>query len=191
MAPSVARLLRVEIKRAKPVKSLSSCSMDFNMFPFGKGRPRKPRATVETTPRIASPPSRGVAREEVHVVVDGAPQELEIIRQERIHGQEAFWLCPRCGSARWHLYVHSGEIGCRVCLGLSYACKHTRNTAAIRARKLRRRLGGLPGLLSPIPPRPRHWRRDYWARAIAELIAVENVLAARLAAMVGRRRKRA
>jgi hypothetical protein len=92
---------------------------------------------------------------------------------------------------RWHLYVHSGEIGCRVCLGLSYACKHTRNTAAIRARKLRRRLGGFPGLLSPIPPRPRHWRRDYYARAIAELVAVEATLAARLRDMVGRRRKRA
>jgi hypothetical protein len=60
-----------------------------------------------------------------------------------------------------------------------------------QARKLRRRLGGFPGLLSPIPPRPRHWRRDYYARAIAELVAVEATLAARLRDMVGRRRKRA
>jgi len=159
------------------------------MFHFANGRLRRPRATVETTPRIAQPTSTGPAREEVRVVVDGAPQELEIIRQERIHGQEAFWLCPRCGSARWHLYVRNSEIACRVCFGLSYACKQHHDTVAIRARKLRRRLGGLPGLVSPLPPRPRHWRRDYWARAIAELIAVENVLAARLAAMVGRRRK--
>jgi hypothetical protein len=90
-----------------------------------------------------------------------------------------------------HLYLHAGEIACRQCLGLSYACKHTRNTAALRARKLRRRLGGLPGLLSPIPPRPRHWRRDDWARAIAELVAVEATLAERLRDMVGRKRKRA
>ena len=161
------------------------------MFPFRSGRPRKPRPTVETTPRVAPPPHRGLAREEVRVVIDGKEQTLEIVRQPRIHGQEAFWLCPRCGSARWHLYLLNGEIACRKCFSLGYSCKHTRNRAALRARKLRRRLGGLPGLLSPLPPRPRHWRRDYWARAIAELIAVENVLAARLAAMVDRRRKRA
>ena len=114
-----------------------------------------------------------------------------IVRQDRIHGQEAYWDCPRCGKLRWHLYLHNSEIACRECLGLTYRCNTTRNTAAIRARKLRRRLGGLPGLLSPIPPRPRHWRRDYYARAIAELVAVEATLAARLRDMVGRRRKRA
>ena len=161
------------------------------MFHFANGRPRKPRPLVEHTTRLAPPPHRGLAREEVRVLVDGRPQVLEIVRQERIHGQEAYWRCPTCGKLRWHLYLHAGEVACRVCLGLSYACRHTYNTATMRARKLRRRLGGLPGLLSPIPPRPRYWRRDYWARAIAELIAVEDVLAARLAAMVGRRRKRA
>lgn len=161
------------------------------MFPFGKGRAKKPRLTVESTPRIASPPHRGVARESLTVRIDGAEQVLEVIRQDRINGgQEAYWQCPRCGELRWHLYVHNSETGCRVCLGLSYACKHTRNTAALRARKLRRRLGGLPGLLSPIPSRPRHWRRDYYARAVAELVAVEATLAARLRAMVSRRRKR-
>ena len=150
------------------------------------------RATVETTPRVTQPPSTGPAREEVRVVIDGAPQTLEIVRQPRIHGQEAYWRCPGpCGELRWHLYLLNGEIACRECLGLSYACTHTRNRAAIRARKLRRRLGGLPGLLAPIPPRPRYWRRDYWARRIAELVAAEAVLAARLGAMVGRRRKRA
>jgi len=142
-------------------------------------------------PRVAPPPHRGLAREEVRVVVDGAEQVIEIVRQDRVRGQMAYWQCPTCGELRWHLYIHNGEIGCRVCLGLSYACKHTRNTAAIRARKLRRRLGGLPGLLSPIPPRPRHWRRDYYVRTITELVAVEATLAARLRAMVGWRRKRA
>jgi hypothetical protein len=161
------------------------------MFHFANGRPRRPRATVETTPRVAQPTSTGPAREEVRVVIDGVEQTLEIVRQPRIYGQEAYWLCPRCGSARWHLYLLSGEIGCRECLNLSYAVRHTRNWAALRARKLRRKLGGLPGLLSPIPPRPRHWRRDHYARAIAELVAVEATLAARLGAMVGRRRKRA
>jgi len=161
------------------------------MFHFANGRPRRPRATVETIPRVAPPPHRGLAREEITLLVDCVPQTLEVVRQERINGQEAYWVCPRCGELRWHLYLRDGALTCRQCHGLSYACRHTRNTAAMRARKLRRRLGGLPGLLSPIPPRPRHWRRDYWARAIAELVAVEATLAARLHAMVGRRRKRA
>src|SRR5215471_19152792 len=66
------------------------------MFPFGKGRARKSRPLVETTPRVAQPPSTGVAREEVRVVIEGAPQTLEIVRQARIYGQEAFWICPKC-----------------------------------------------------------------------------------------------
>ena len=37
----------------------------------------------------ASPPHRGLAREEVVVVVDGREQRLAIVRQDRIHGQEA------------------------------------------------------------------------------------------------------
>src|SRR5215471_11513184 len=109
-----------------------NCGKDFHMFPFGKGRPHKPRPTVETMPRVAPPPHRGLAREEVRVVVDGKEQTLEIVRQPRIHGQEAFWLCPRCGSARWHLYLLSGEVACRECLGLTYTVRRTRNRAALR-----------------------------------------------------------
>jgi hypothetical protein len=160
-------------------------------FPFGKGRPRKSRPLVENTPRVASPPHRGLAREEVTLLVDGAPQTLEIVRQDRIHGQEAYWVCSRCGELRWHLYVHNNEIACRVCLGLSYACKRHHNAVVNRARKLRRKLGGSGKLLTALPPRPRHWRRDHYARAIAKLVAVEAALAARLRDMVGRRRKRA
>jgi hypothetical protein len=159
-------------------------------FPFGKGRPRKPRPLVENTTRVASPSHRGLAREEVTLRVDGVEHVIEIVRQERIHGQEAYWCCPRCGELRWHLYVHNSEVACRVCLGLSYACRH-HNAAAIRARKLRRKLGGSGKLLTALPPRPRHWRRDHYARAIAKLVAVEAALAARLRDMVGRRRKRA
>jgi hypothetical protein len=140
---------------------------------------------VERIP--ASPPSKGDAREEVTVVVSGVEQTLEIVRQERIHGTQAYWLCSQCGAPRWHLYVSRDGIVCRECLGLSYACRHTRNTAALRARKLRRRLGGLPAPLGPLPSRPRHWRRDYWARAIAQLLAIESVLTARLGVMVERR----
>jgi hypothetical protein len=162
------------------------------MFPFGKGRPKRPRPTIETTPRIASPPHRGVAREAVRVVVDGVEQTLEIVRQERIHGTEAYWRCPGpCGELRWHLYLLNGVVACRECLGLIYSSDRTRNRAARRARRLRRKLGGLPSPLAPLPPRPKYQRRDLYAQTIAQIIAAEGVLAARLGAMVGRRRKRA
>src|SRR5215469_11119701 len=121
---------------------------------FGTGYAPAQKPTVENTTRIAPPSHRGLAREEVRVVVDGVPQTLEVVRQERIHGQEGYWSCPRCGELRWHLYVHNSEVACRVCLGLSYACRH-HNAAAIRARKLRRKLGGSGKLLTALPPRPR------------------------------------
>lgn len=169
-----------------------ACGIDFGMFPFGKGRPRRPKPIVETTPRIASAPHRGVAREEVRVVVDGVEQRLAIVRQDRIHGQEAFWECPTCARLRWHLYLLNGQIGCRVCLGLDYACRRTRNTVAIRAAKLRRRLGAPAGLLSPLPPRPRNvWAAAYYDRLVRELAVCEAALAQRLGVLVGRRRKRA
>ena len=158
-------------------------------------RPASTRSTALTAAKPlgapASPPHRGLAREEVRVLVEGIEQELEIVRQERINGQEAFWLCPRCSKPRLHLYLHNNEIACRECLALSYRCRTTRNRAALRVMRLRRKLGGLPSLLAPLPSRPKHWRRDYWARTLAELIVAESVLAARLRAMVGRRRKRA
>jgi len=162
------------------------------MFPFGKGRPKKPRATIEGTPRLASPPHRGIARESVTTIIDGKEQTLEIVRQPRIHGTEAYWRCPGpCGELRWHLYLGpDGMVACRKCLGLIYSSNRTRNKAALRARRLRRKLGGLPNPFTPLPPRPKHWRCDFYGRVIAQIIATEAVLAARLRAMVGRRRKR-
>ena len=140
----------------------------------------------------ASPPHRGLAREEVVVVVDGREQRLAIVRQDRIHGQEAYWLCPRCGSARMHLFLLNGEIGCRGCFHLSYAVQRTRNRAALRARKLRRKLGAAASLFAPLPPRPRNvWAAARYDRLARELAICEAALAQRLRDMVGRRRKRA
>jgi hypothetical protein len=151
-----------QIRHADVADPSQHCGTDFHMFPFANGRPPGPRRLVETTLRIASAPSIGVAREEARVVVDGVEQRLEIVRQERIHGRQAYWACPTCGKLRWHLYLRDSQIGCRICLGLTHFCNHTRNRAALRARKLRRKLGAAPGLLSALPSRPRHWRRDYW-----------------------------
>jgi hypothetical protein len=64
---------------------------------------------------------------------------------------------------------------CRVCGKLTYRSRHVPRAVA-RAAKLRRRLGGAPGLLAPLPRKPRHWSPVYYRRLIGELIAAEGVI---------------
>jgi hypothetical protein len=170
--------------------------------PFGVGgKPRKPRPLVETTPRIcvydvqgaATAPFTAFARETtVRVVVNGKPQALDVVWEPRHLGGDGqkFFVCG-CGRRVQHLYVRPDEpLSCRRCVGLSYRSKHTRRQGLNRIRRLREKLGALPSPLAPIPPRPRYWRRDYWARTVAELAAAEAVLAAQLHAMIPRVRRR-
>jgi hypothetical protein len=117
------------------------------------------------------------------LLVDGMEQELEIVRQERIHGQEAYWCCARCGELRWHLYWHRGEMACRICHKLRYRSKRVPR-AVRRAARLRRKLGAGPGLLSPLPPKPKYWSRVYYARLVGELAAAESVICEMLGATV-------
>jgi hypothetical protein len=147
---------------------------------------------VEDVQRVAAPPSTGLARETVTLLVDGVPQELELVRQDRIHGQQAYWLCPHCSKQRSHLYVRErdGELACRICCRLDYRSRHVLHPAMTKAAKLRRKLGAAPGVLSRLPPRPPRWRRDYWARTVAELAVLEAALAARLHATVEAVRRR-
>jgi len=56
--------------------------------------------------------------------------------------------------------------------------------ASIRAAKLRQKLGAEPGLLSPVPRKPRHWSPAYYARAVSELAAQERVIAGLLGGIV-------
>jgi hypothetical protein len=131
----------------------------------------------------ASPPHRGVACEEVTLLVNGVPQTLEVVRQDRIHGQEAYWVCLRCGELRWHLYWHQGELACRVCHKLRYRSKRVPR-AVRRAARLRRKLGAAPGLLSPVPLKPKYWSRVYYARLVGELAAAESVIREMLGATI-------
>jgi len=128
------------------------------------------------------PPSGGgLARESITLRVDGAEQVLEVERQNRfLGGTQAFWRCPRCEALRSHLYVLDGVVLCRKCGQLDYRSRHCYSPSLLRVAKLRRRLGAPPGLLSGLPPKPPHWRRDYHARLVVELAVLEAALAARL-----------
>jgi hypothetical protein len=120
---------------------------------------------------------------------------LEVVREPRHLGGDGqrYFLCPVCSRKVFHLYVRDERLACRRCAGLDYRSRHVRRRRLHRARNLRRKLGAAPSLLAPLPSRPPYWRRDHWARAIAELAAVEAVLAAQLHATLEqvRRRKRA
>ena len=139
---------------------------------------------------VAAPLHRGLAREAVRVVVDGVEQVVEVVRQERhLGGQQGYWVCPRCAELRSHLFVLNGSLCCRVCGKLSHRSRHVPRAVA-RAAKLRHRLGGVPGLLSPLPRKPRHWSPVYYRRLIAELIEAEKVLAALLGGTIRALEKR-
>jgi len=168
---------------------------------FGKGRPRKPRPLVDTTPRICVYDVRGVAtvpltaapaRETVTVVINGAEMVIDVVRDARhLGGAQRYFLCA-CGRRVWHLYLRADERPmCRRCAGnLDYRSRYVRRRGLNRVRRLREKIGAPPGLLSPIPSRPRYVRRDYWMRAVAKLAAAEAVIAAELHAMVPRVRRR-
>src|SRR5262249_30185024 len=83
------------------------------------------------------------------------------------------------------------RLACRRCSrGVTYASRCTRRRRINRVRRLREKIGALPSPLAPIPQRPRHVRRDYWVRRLAELARAEAALAAQLHAIIPRIRRR-
>ena len=171
---------------------------------FGKGRPRKPRPTVETTPRIFigdiaralfTPRPREAT---VCVVVNGKPEVLDVVFEDRNYGGrgQPYFLCGTCSRKCQHLYLRDDprdgrRLTCRRCSsGVTYASRCTRRRGINRVRRLREKIGALPSPLMPIPERPRHVRRDYWTRAIARIAAAETLVAAELHDMLVRARRR-
>src|SRR5215831_20138767 len=112
---------------------------------FGKGRPRKPRPLVDTTPRIcvydvrgvATAPLTALARETVTVVINGAEMVIDVVRDARHLGGDGqrYFLCPDCSRKVWHLYVRDERLACRKCAALDYRS---------RARPLSARLTRTP-----------------------------------------------
>jgi hypothetical protein len=157
---------------------------------FGSGSRYTPKRMVETTRKVAAPPHAGLARESLTLRVDGAEQVVEVVRQERfLGGTQAYWVCSRCGALRSHLYAVAGALACRCCHRLGYWSWRVPPVVA-RAARLRRRLGAQPGLLSPLPRKPRHWSPVHYRRLLDELIATERVLAAMLGGTIRALEKR-
>jgi len=154
------------------------------------GLPRTRRRMLDSVQRVASPPARALdgslARGEVEFVVGGAKVVVEVERQPRPRGgAQGYWRCPRCDRRCCSLFVIGiGSLLCRKCAGLDYRSRHVLHPALTKAAKLRKRIGAQPGVLSKLPKRRPHWRRDYWARTVAQLAEAERVLVDMLNATV-------
>src|SRR5262249_42826408 len=146
---------------------------------FGKGRPRKPRPTVEQTPRIdvrdlRRSPFTPHAREATIRVVIGKPPALEEVEHARffVGDGQRYFLCSACSRKVQHLYVpplQDERLICRKCAALDYRSRTTRRRGINRARNLRRKLGAPANILAAVPPRPPHWSRAYYRRLVGEL----------------------
>jgi hypothetical protein len=156
------------------------------------GPPRTAKRKLDDAQRVTAPPHAGLMRERLVVLVNGVPHVVEVVRQPRhLGGTQAYWCCPQCSALRSDLFVVDGVLLCRVCHRLDYRSRHVPR-AVHRAAKLRRKLGAEPGLLSPIPKRPRNrWAAARYDRLVRELRAVENVLAGALSATVQAIKRRA
>src|SRR5262249_45183698 len=95
--------------------------------PFGRGgKPRpKTRPLVEDVPRIGvGDIARSLltprAREEVRVVVNGKPEVLDVVFDDRNYGGrgQAFFLCGTCSKKVQHLYFRDERPVCRQCAGV-------------------------------------------------------------------------
>ena len=149
------------------------------------GPPQTRRRFVDAVQKVASPPARGLARETLVLAVDGVEVEVEVERRLLPRGgQQGFWLAPCCGRLCYDLFVIDGTLLCRKCGRLDYRSRHTLHPALTKAAKIRKRLGAAPGVLSALPKRPPHWRRDYWARSLRDLAAAERVIAELVGATV-------
>ena len=92
----------------------------------------------------------------------------------RFGGERPFWLCPRCGRRVAVLYGVR-TFRCRTCNRLTYPSQRERDPdrAQRRADKIRRRLGGEPGL-GQIPPRPPRMHRRTYRRLMEQVFEADD-----------------
>lgn len=97
-------------------------------------------------------------------------------------GCRRWWLCARCHRRARVLYLGGRSLACRRCADLRYESQLEREIARglRRARKIRRRLGGQPSLVTPFPPKPARMRWATYEVLQAEAEAAEGAFLASL-----------
>ncbi len=101
---------------------------------------------------------------ELHLIAS-----LQIVEHSRHYGgYQSYLVCPECEMRYQTLYMNNEkEIACRKCLNLCYDSQYQSPPIRhqVKANKLRKQLGGKPGLINPLPDKPRymHWK-SYWEK---------------------------
>jgi hypothetical protein len=127
---------------------------------------------------VTNPPlTVGLRAEPNHVVVTlgGAATVVELRRRDcHLGGTQAYFVCPRCGRLRQHLYVVRARLGCLHCFRIRRRghCEW-RNPKPFHVAKFRARLGAEPGIGGPLPPRPYKCRIDHYEAWLRKLAALE------------------
>ncbi len=113
-------------------------------------------------------------------------------RSCRFGGARPYFACPRCGGEVLNLHLSGARFICRICARLTYAIRRERaRDRHLRiANRLRRKLGGAPGVLSRFGPPPKHMRRRTYERIITEIQRREALALAVAAAWVMKWRTR-
>ena len=102
-------------------------------------------------------------------------------------GERVWWLCPQCGRRCLMLYGWGGRHACRICQRVGYATQleKERDRIQTRANRIRKRLGGEPGVENyPAKPKGMHWRT--YQRYCGELIAADEAFLSAFKAMLSR-----
>ena len=87
-----------------------------------------------------------------------------------------WFLCPRCSKRIAILYGTGKYFLCRHCYGLTYESCQNGPLQRIfdRANKLKKKLGGQPGLAYPVPYRPKGMHRRTYNKIKAEIHRLEG-----------------
>jgi hypothetical protein len=103
----------------------------------------------------------------------GRSQSIRVLWTRCHFGGRRPWLeCPCCRRRVGKLYNAGSFCACRTCCNLRYASQRlgTKSRRYLQALKLRLRLGGIPSIAHPFPPRPSgmHLRTYFRLRHRAE-----------------------
>ena len=115
---------------------------------------------------------------ELGMAVKGEVSEIgfaEIVYSPRNFGGEQPYFQCQCGKLSTKLYIGGDVIACRQCQGLLYNSQFNAKyeQPAVKAAKLRAKLGGGPALLQPLPPRPKYMRRETYETLCYQITALE------------------
>lgn len=117
---------------------------------------------------------------------EGREAHVRLVFTEQPFGGDRPWFsCPSCGGRCAVLYGLPARYGprfaCRACRGLAYQSQREspRIRPALRARKIRERLGGDGNITKPVPAKPYGMHATTYRRLCAQLSALNSCISAR------------